>query len=127
MQRPWQSSWECQPRRSWACPATNLDGDSGVLPERAITFSDCTGRPASPSVTWSRGVTPKVKMATFRNYRESAESFAKDYGEYVRGLTDSADFANAVKDSGKFGVGTEGYHVRVAEAIRAVAKRMDCE
>jgi hypothetical protein len=69
---------------------------------------------------------PKVKMATFRNYRESAESFAKHYGEIVLGLTDPEDFAKALKASGKFGVGNKTYAQDLAGAIRAVVKRMDC-
>jgi len=68
-----------------------------------------------------------VKVAIFTNYRTSGESFAKDYGKYVRGLTDPADFAKALEDSGKFGVGTEGYAARLADVIRELAKRMDCE
>jgi RHS repeat-associated protein len=70
---------------------------------------------------------PAVKVAIFTNYRTSGESFAKDYGKYVRGLTDPADFAKALQDSGKFGVGTEGYAARLANVIRELAKRMDCE
>ncbi len=70
---------------------------------------------------------PAVKVAIFTNYRTSGESFAEDYGKYVRGLTDPADFGKALRDSGKFGVTTEGYAARLAYAIRAVARRMDCE
>jgi hypothetical protein len=72
------------------------------------------------------GGNPQVKMATFRNYRESAESFAKHYGEIVLGLTDPEDFAKALKASGKFGVGNKTYAQDLAGAIRAVVKRMDC-
>jgi hypothetical protein len=70
---------------------------------------------------------PAVKVAIFTNYRTSGESFAEDYCKYVRGLTDPADFAKALEDSGKFGVGTEGYAARLADVIRELAKRMDCE
>jgi hypothetical protein len=69
---------------------------------------------------------PAVNVAIFSSYRTSAESFAKDYGKYVRGLTDPTDFARALKDSRMFGVGAPRYDEDLADAIRAVARRMDC-
>ena len=58
----------------------------------------------------ARGNT-KVKVATFASYGDSAESFRLDYGSLVQNLADSAKFAAALQNAGKYGINPDGSKV----------------
>jgi hypothetical protein len=54
---------------------------------------------------------PKVKVATFANYADSARSFADKCGKVVQGKADSREFAAALQDRCKYGIDEHGSKV----------------
>jgi len=54
---------------------------------------------------------PKVRVATFASYADSARSFAERYGGLVNGKADPREFAAALQDTGNFGVDEHGSKV----------------
>ena len=61
-----------------------------------------------------------VKVATFASYADSLRSFVAIAGADVQGLTDPHDFAAALHDSGKFGVGNSSYAHEVGATIKGL-------
>jgi hypothetical protein len=75
---------------------------------------------------------PKVRVATFASYGDSAESFARSYGSFVQGIWDPVAFASALQNARKFGINPDGSKVPtfvsdVAATIKGLASRLDCE
>lgn len=74
---------------------------------------------------------PKVRVATFASYADSARSFADKYGDLVEGKADPREFAAALQDSGNFGVDEHGSKVptfvgdfaSTARSIRSIIAR----
>jgi hypothetical protein len=63
---------------------------------------------------------PRVRVATFASYADSLRSFVARYGSIVQGLADPTDFAAALWNSGKFGVGNPTYVSDVARTLRGL-------
>jgi flagellum-specific peptidoglycan hydrolase FlgJ len=61
-----------------------------------------------------------VRVATFASYADSLRSFVAIVSADVQGLSDSHDFAAALHDSGKFGVGNSSYAEEVSKTIKGL-------
>ena len=61
-----------------------------------------------------------VRVATFANYTDSLRSFAAISGNDVQGVSNPRDFAAALYDSGKFGVGSPNYADDVGKTIEGI-------
>ncbi len=59
-------------------------------------------------------------MATFHNFKESAEAFMKQNGSLVSGVKDPEEFARRLQNSGKFGIDPD-YGTKVPGYVRSVA------
>jgi hypothetical protein len=61
-----------------------------------------------------------AKVATFASYADSLRSFEAISGSIIRGIADPRDFATALWNSGKFGVGNPTYVSDLARTIRGL-------
>ena len=61
-----------------------------------------------------------VKVARFASYADSLRSFVSIAGADVQGVSDPRDFAAALHDSGKFGVGNANYVEEVGATIKGL-------
>jgi hypothetical protein len=64
----------------------------------------------------------RVRVATFASYADSLRSFDAMFGRVVRGVTDPADFAAALREGGKFGFGNPTYSRDLQVTIRGLAE-----
>ncbi|NHZ44218.1 glucosaminidase domain-containing protein [Massilia aquatica] len=72
---------------------------------------------------------PKVKMAVFPNFSVACDSFAKSYGDKLRGISDAGEFSRALVKIGfntgkKSNGGTDGYAKLVEDSIGRVRTRL---
>jgi hypothetical protein len=61
-----------------------------------------------------------ARVATFASFADGLRSFAAISGALIQGVTDPSDFAAALRDSGKFGVGDPTYVPDLASTIRGL-------
>jgi hypothetical protein len=73
-------------------------------------FSEHSPAPFQNGSVPARG-DPKIKVATFPNYKTSLRSFLKESGQIIAGHTDPYEFARALQNSGKYGIDPNGRRV----------------
>jgi hypothetical protein len=74
---------------------------------------------------------PKIKVAVFKSFLDSGQSFLAKFGENIRGKTVPSEFASALVlagfNSGKAATGGRDHFAKyLADIIHMVKLRMDC-
>lgn len=115
-------------------PLSSKPNEDGTITHNYFSLR----HPASGEIgwAWSKGDKQgrgKKKMAVFKDWNASADSFAKDYGDDVRGATTYAEFTSALAKLGGFNPvdpakgGDPDFEKKVRDAIDSVKRRLHCD
>jgi hypothetical protein len=122
--------------RQLGVPTQNILGLSGIesrwgrsdVAKHANNYFGLHGGASAPYASGEWRTKPGVAMSAYPSYLASAQSFAAQYGDHVRGIADPRAFAQALVQAGfnaaRAGLGNPSFVANTAATIDSAAARM---